>query len=266
MAFFGIDPQLASALLTAAQLTVCPMQDAPRVEVYFSYDPPVYNANYTSATLKRSMQKNDPDTTHVGGKGLLLGVTSSKVTDGTNVHFSLLSDKKGNTCIYPVRIVLNIRYDAGVFIASELKDMECSYKITMAHENQHVRYDIQTLNEYLPRIQMEMMHYLKAFGYQGRGPFRSGEATAVQKQLLEEIRRAAAPMYERMREVRRMRQESLDTEESYRKQSDICDMDKEKLREVYRTTYMTAEQAEAPKVQPAARANKAAPAAQKEKK
>jgi hypothetical protein len=241
MAFFGIDPQLASALLTAAQLTVCPMQDAPRVEVYFSYDPPVYNANYTSATLKRSMQKNDPDTTHVGGKGLLLG-------------------------IYPVRIVLNIRYDAGVFIASELKDMECSYKITMAHENQHVRYDIQTLNEYLPRIQMEMMHYLKAFGYQGRGPFRSGEATAVQKQLLEEIRRAAAPMYERMREVRRMRQESLDTEESYRKQGDICDMDKEKLREVYRTTYMTAEQAEAPKMQPAARANKAAPAAQKEKK
>jgi len=258
MAFLGFDPQLASALLTAVQLSVCPMQDAPRVEAYFSYDPPVYNINYTSAALKKSMQKNDPDITHAGAKGMLLGVTTSKVTDRTNIFFSLLSDNKGNTCIYPTRIVLNIRYDAGVFIASELKNMECSYKITMAHENQHVRYDIQTLNEYLPRIQMEMMHYLKAFGYQGRGPFRGGETAAVQKELMEEIRRAAAPMYERMRDVRRARQESLDTEESYRKQGEICDMDKEKLRDVYRATYMTADQA-APPLPPTARARETAP-------
>ncbi|HEX2752777.1 MAG TPA: hypothetical protein VHP34_06675 [Alphaproteobacteria bacterium] len=257
MAFLGFDPQLASALLTAVQLTVCPLQDAPRVEAYLAYDPPVYNANYTSAALKKSMQNNDPDTTHSGETGLLMGVTSSKVTDRTNVYFSLLSDKRGNTCIYPTRIVLNIRYDAGVFIASEIKNMECSYKITMAHENQHVRYDLQTLNEYLPRIQLEMMHYLKSFGYQGRGPFRASEASSVQKELMEEIRRAAAPMYERMREVRRARQESLDTVESYRKQGEICDMDKEKLREVYRTTYVNDKKT--PDSTPSARARKTNP-------
>lgn len=259
MAFLGFDPQLASALLTAVQLTVCPLQDAPRVEAYLSYDPPVYNANYTSAALKKSLQKNDPDTTHSGETGMLMGVTTSKVTDHTRIFFSLLSDNRGNTCIYPSRIVLNVRYDAGVFIASEVRALECSYKITMAHENQHVRYDIQTLNEYLPRIQMEMMHYLKSFGYQGRGPFRSGEATMVQKELMEEIRRAAAPMYERMREVRRTRQESLDTAESYRKQGEICDMDKDKLREIYRTTYMTTDKA-APNIPASARARETNPA------
>lgn len=238
MAFLGLDPQLASALLTAVQLTVCPLQDAPRVETYLSYDPPIYNANYTSAALKKSLQKDDPDTTHSGETGLLMGVTTSRISDnGTNVFFSLLSDKRGNTCIYPTRIVLNIRYDAGVFIASEIKDLECSYKITMAHENQHVRYDIQTLNEYLPRIQLDMMRYLKSFGYQGRGPFRAGETQTVQKQLMAEISRAAAPMFERMRNVRRARQGSLDTEESYRRQGEICDMDKERLREIYLTTY-----------------------------
>lgn len=237
MAFLGFDPQLMSALLTSIQLTVCPLQDAPRVEAYLSYDPPVYNGNYTSASLKKSLQKDDPDTTHTKETGLLMGVTTSKTSGGTLVHFSSLIDRSGNACVYPSRIVMNIRYDAGVFIASEIKELSCSYKITMAHENQHVRYDIQTLNEYLPKIQMEMMYYLKSFGYQGRGPVRRGDVDAVQKQITAEIMRAAEPMFERMRQVRRTRQESLDTTESYRKQGEICDMDKAALRDVYLKTY-----------------------------
>lgn len=259
MAFLGFDPQLVSALLTSVQLTVCPLQGAPTVEAYLSYDPPVYNANYTSASLKKSMQKDDPDTTHTKESGLLMGVTSSKTSGGTVVHFSSLVDRSGNACVYPNRIVMNIRYDAGVFIASEVKNLECSYKITMAHENQHVRYDIHTLNEYLPKIQLEMMYYLKSFGYQGRGPVRRGDVSTVQKEITAEIMRAAEPMFERMRQVRRTRQESLDTEESYRKHSDICDMDKPALKEIFSKTYATLAK-DAPETGSNARARKTNPA------
>lgn len=258
MAFLGFDPQLMSALLTSVQLTVCPLQGAPTVEAYLSYDPPVYNANHTSASLKKSLQKDDPDTTHTKESGLLMGVTTSQMSGHTQVYFNALADRSGNACVYPNRVVLNIRYDAGVFIASEVKDMECSYKITMAHENQHVRYDIQTLNEHIKKIQLEMMYYLKSFGYQGRGPVRRGDIKSVQQDISKEIMRAAEPMFERMRAVRRARQESLDTSESYRKQSEICDEDKAKLREIYQTTYANISKEE-PKADSKTRARKTNP-------
>lgn len=238
MTFLGLDLQLASALLTAAQLTVCPLQDAPRVEAYLSYDPPVYNSNYNSATLKESMAKEKDGIAHTTDDGTMIkGVTVPSIRHRVNTTFSTLTDKQGNVCLYPSRIVINIYYAAGVFISSDVKDLDCTYKITMAHENQHVRYAIQTLDEYLPRIQLEMMYYLRSRGYQGSGPMRRSDVAKAHEQIVREMVSAAEPMVDRMMQVYRTRQGSIDTAESYRKQSDICKKDHPVLLERYLKTH-----------------------------
>lgn len=241
MTFLGLDLNLASALFTAAQLTVCPLQDAPRVEAYLSYDPPVYNSNYNSATLKKSMAGEKDAKTHTTDDGFMIkGVTVPSIRHKVNTTFSTMTDKRGNVCLYPNRIVINIYYAAGVFISSDVKDLDCTYKITMAHENQHVRYAIQTLNEYLPRIQLEMMYYLRSRGYQGSGPMPQSEVNKAYQHIVNEMVSAAEPMVERMMQVYRQRQGSIDTEDSYRKQSDICKKDHDALLERYLKTHPVA--------------------------
>ena len=231
MAFFGFDiAALAGALFMQAALEVCPVEPAPKVEAHFAADPVYYNEGHGSVTLRRSMEKDKESTLNTDKRKTVFGVTTSITESNFRVSFKTMTDSRGNQCLYVDKAVFWITYKPAVFVSKDIIDLPCSLAVTRAHEAEHVRIDIEAIQEYLPQIQIEMMQYLRALGYQGFGPYKQGEMEKHQQRLLQEIVAASKPMAERLREARRKRQGIIDTPENYRREAEKCPQDRDAIK------------------------------------
>ena len=216
---------------TLAALTVCPVESAPRVEVVFSAEKPFYSQKHDSASLKLSMSKDKESTLATDKRAVVFGATTSVTGGITRVSFKTKTDRSGNQCIYVDKAVFWLDYRPAIFISSDILDMECSYKTTLAHEKQHVAIDIKAIQDYIPYIKVDMLLYLKSIGYQGFGPYNKSELPKHKERLLKSIVKAGQPMIEKLREARRRRQGLIDTEENYRREAAKCPQDRELIAE-----------------------------------
>jgi len=154
------------------------------------------------------------------------------VTDSNfRVSFKTITDSSGNQCLYVDKAIFWITYRPAVFISKDILDMPCSLQVTRAHEAEHVKIDMAAIQEYLPRIQMDMMLYLRSLGYQGFGPYQQSEAAQHQRRLMKDIVAASMPMAERLREARRLRQGEIDTPENYRREAEKCPQERPALQQ-----------------------------------
>jgi len=229
MALFDIGPAFALKLLTQVALGACPVADAPKVDVHFATEPLYYSEEHSAHTLKKSMAKDKESTLATDKRSVVMGVTTSVTTSNFNVSFKTLTDEQGNQCIYVDKAVFWITYKPAVFVSKEILDLPCSLGVTRAHEAEHVKIDAAAIQEYLPRIQLDMMIYLRSLGYQGFGPYPQGESAQHQQRLLKEIVAASVPMAERLREARRKRQGTIDTPENYKREAEKCPQDRPAL-------------------------------------
>ena len=231
MVLFGIDTALLAAkAFTLAALTVCPVNDPPRVDVHFTAEKPYWNTSYGSTALRKSMQGDKESTVQTDKREKLLGVTTSKLDSKFHVSFRTLTDRSGNQCLYVDRATFIISYYPAIFIAKEVKGLPCKEKVVHDHENQHVAIDLKTIQEYLPRIKMDMLLYLQTLGYQGFGPYNQSEAPANGERLMKQIIAASLPMVEKLRESRRQRQGIIDTSDNYMRESEKCPEEQNMLR------------------------------------
>lgn len=234
MSFFGIDAAaaaLASTLFVQTTIGACPVMDAPKVEVHFATEPVYYNEEHSAHALKRSMAADKESTLATDKRSVVMGVTTSITGSNFNVSFRTLTDESGNQCIYVDKATFWISYKPAVFISKEILDLPCSLKVTREHEAEHVKIDIAAIQEYLPRIQLDMMMYLRGFGYQGFGPYPQGELEKHQQRFMQEIVNASKPMVEKLKQARRMRQGVIDTPENYKREAAKCPQDKPALQQ-----------------------------------
>lgn len=230
MALFGLDiAALASALMLNVAIEACPVGDAPKVEVHFATEPLYYSEDHTAAALKKSMARDKESTLATDRRAVVFGVTTSVTGSNFRVSFNTLTDSAGNQCLFVDKATFWITYRPAVFISKDILDLPCSLKVTREHEAEHVKIDIAAIQEYLPRIQIDMMMYLRSRGYQGFGPYKQSEAPEHQKRLMQEIVAASEPMAERLREARRKRQGEIDTPENYKREAEKCPDDKPAL-------------------------------------
>ncbi|MFH1157666.1 MAG: hypothetical protein V1721_02085 [Pseudomonadota bacterium] len=220
-----IPPVFFSKALTLVTLTVCPVKDAPRVEVLFGADKSFYTEQHSSATLKESLQQDKESTLTTEKGSTVFGVATSLTTGLFHVSFNTLTDQSGNQCLYIDKATLAITYSPAVFVSSDILDLACTYQTTQEHEWQHISIDLAAMQEYIPHIKMDMLLYLRDLGYQGFGPYRQYETPKHVKELTHQLDKASEPMVENLREVRRERQRSIDTLENYKRESEKCPQD-----------------------------------------
>lgn len=220
---WGLDmAALAGALMLNVAMGACPVENAPKVDVHFATEPVFYSEDHTAATLRKSMAKDKESTLATDRRAVVFGVTTSVTDSNFRVSFKTITDSGGNQCVYVDKAIFWITYRPAVFVSKDILDMPCSLKVTRQHEAEHVKIDMAAIQEYLPRIQMDMMLYLRALGYQGFGPYKQSEAAQHQRRLMKDIVAASMPMAERLREARRLRQGEIDTPENYKREAEKC--------------------------------------------
>lgn len=217
-------PLLLSKYFVLAQMTVCPLQDfVPEVEVYFKPSKPLYSVDAPSSDLTRAMSGN-PDAVHVKDTTSMwrtLGMTEAQMGGGNySVNYAGRVDAYGNTCLYPSKVTFNLEYKPNIYIAKEVTGLPCTMRVTRLHEQRHVAADRHIIKQYVPKIKMEILWYLRSLGPQG--PYPQGQVPQETKRIVKEVVDAVMPMIERLVETRRQRQGDIDTAENYRYESSLC--------------------------------------------
>ena len=222
MLFAGIHSTLIPKAYLLAQLTVCPAGNAPTVNVMLGVEKTYYNETLTAAQITKSMMGDKESTYATDSRSMLGGVTTSKLTSEVNFNYRQMSDDAGNTCVYINSANIALYYYPAIFIAKDILDKPCYSKVVKDHEQQHVDIDIKALNEYIPKIKVDMLRYLQTLGYDGFGPYTPADAEKQQAVLANNVMAASKPMVEKMREDRRERQGAIDTLENYRREQAKC--------------------------------------------
>lgn len=223
MSFFALLPVLAKSYVLAT-LTVCPPGNAaPRVDVYFVPEKPVYITEAPVKALTMEMARNK-DVSHVTertGKWRVFGITEGRMEGSNyNVSFDGLSDQQGNKCIYVNKVNFVVRYKPTIFIASELKKYECVFKMTKLHEERHVATDLKIIRKYMPKIKMEILRFLWRYGPQG--PYPAHDTNNQTSRIVKEVVTSVQPMVDKLFEARRLHQGDIDTIENYKYESGLC--------------------------------------------
>lgn len=221
---FGVPTLALAKTFLLAQLAVCPPAlEAPRADVYFLPSKPEYVTEAPIKALTAEMSKNPDSTFASDSRWFVEGITTSGIESTQfNFDFNHLQDQSGNACLYVHKVYFSIVYEPTIFLAKELqgKGRECRLKMVTLHEQRHVATDLNTINEYMPKIKMDMLWYLRSLG--PIGPFQLGQLAEEQKKAAQGIFKAAEPMVKKLIDVRRARQSSIDTVENYRQEAMLC--------------------------------------------
>lgn len=231
---FGVPSLNFAKAFILAQLTVCPPPlEAPHADVYFLPKKPEYVTEAPIKSLTAEMKNNPDSTVATDSRWFVEGITASGVDAARfNFDFTNLRDESGNTCLYVHKVYFTIMYEPTIFLAKELKapGHECRYKMVKLHEERHVATDLKTINEYMPKIKMELLWYLRSIG--PLGPYGEGQIASEVQKKEKDIMTAVGPMMERLIKARRARQGSIDTIENYRQESGLCPDDHLKLEDL----------------------------------
>jgi hypothetical protein len=220
-------PLLLAKAFILAQLTVCPPpSEAPHADVYFMPQKPEYVTEVPIKELTQEMAKNPDSTFATDSKWYVEGITASGV-EGMQYgfDFTTIGDSSGNVCFYVHKVYFSIVYEPTIFLAKELQEKghECRAHMVKLHEERHVATDLATINEYMPKIKMDLLWYLRSLG--PLGPFTSGSAKQEVMKAEKGIADATVPMIKKLIQTRRDRQGSIDTIENYRQESALCPND-----------------------------------------
>jgi hypothetical protein len=218
-------PGLALAkAFVLAQLTVCPPpSEAPHAEVYFLPKKAEYVTEAPIKALTETMRNNPDSTFATDSRWFVEGVTASGVDAARfNIDFNTLRDESGNTCFYVHKVYFSIIYEPTIFLAKELKEKghECRYKMVKLHEERHVATDLNTITEYMPKIKMDLLWYLRSLG--PVGPVSGAQIPVEVKKVRDDTVKAIEPMTQKLVQTRRARQGSIDTIENYRQEAALC--------------------------------------------
>ncbi len=213
-------PLFLAKMYTLAQLTVCPLPDAaPHVDFQFLPEKPIYITEAPSAALGAAMKGNVDSTIATDSRWRVGGLEEGPIEPELHMEFDTVSDGS-SMCIFLSNIHLTMHYRPTIFIAKENKGLECRFKVVKLHEERHVATDLKVINEYIPKMQMELLWYLRSLGMQG--PYPVGQQTVQMQTMAKNIGLAIKPIYEKLINTRRARQGMIDTVENYKHESSLC--------------------------------------------
>lgn len=149
---------------------------------------------------------------------LVLGLTKlSEHALHMTYQLATLGLRDGRQCIWMTRIDARLG-DAvmNVYVASEYAPDSCEYGVILNHENTHVRFNLETLRDWMPSVQAALTEAAKhKFPVIFDGPPTNDD---LDHYLLDNT----AAVFGLMNEDLRRRNASIDTPENYRRENAKC--------------------------------------------
>lgn len=216
-----------------ASTALCPKPEAPPVvEVLFRPEPTGYSEAHDAKYLMTAPRLNDAGKAHKGAPGswVKLGVTDSRIRTQVGINGNMLTfPQSGKKCYYLEKVTYEIVYTPFVYVASDIRDLKCTYDRVRAHEQEHVAINYRSLKSHLPQVKKGMEAYIARFAHRPFGPFAPERMESNRQMILEQLRAAGQPFVDQMEAGRRRRQDSIDTDESYRRDAEKCPQDRAEI-------------------------------------
>lgn len=220
----GLELALATHLLVNASAgaapVTCPAQQKATVNIKWRADPVRYNFTQSENQLR----KMHIDTVNPYGKQVRTdvgGLMSGSIQVKSNFQVSNLGYESLNlVCLWMDQVNIDISMAPTIYIASEHKQGTCRHNAVMEHELKHVATDKQIAAEYTPKIKAALNNALARVGVVGPKPMR--EQPAYQKKMMDYLGAEVRKVTDQMYEVRKQRQQAVDSLAEYERVSRLC--------------------------------------------
>lgn len=217
---FGIELLSPPAAIVLAGLFSCEAKPPPRIKVTVSAGSIVYDLSKSSGGL----QGFDIDTVspyQAGEHTKIGGLTGGEINISTDIGISLTKNMLLNKgCVWLSDVMIRIKSDPTVYIASEYKPGSCRYRTTVEHEMKHVTVDTKILNEFAPHIEAAAKNAVADINV--IGPVKLNQIEKIKVDINKKIEEALKSPIETLHEQRRERQQAIDTREEYDRLSRLC--------------------------------------------
>ena len=203
-----------------AGLFSCEPSTAPAITVQFQNNPPQIS-NTRSSTYLLNLKK-DSSSPNYGREfpnldGLTSGVFQFKFDlDFTNTEQMMLH----TACVQTKAVSVVITYTPTVYISSSAAPGSCRYAATMEHEMRHVSTDIDTINEFIPRIKTLAKAALASTAHPK--PINENEEESAQNDVSEQLSQVLEEETNAIQKARKSRQALVDTRAEYERLSRAC--------------------------------------------
>ncbi len=220
------DPAIAIPPINHSQYVVpvaaskCERHAPPKVTVKVINKKVKYSTKKSSAQLGGfDIDTVSPYSSDVHTK--ISGLTASKIGVETGASISSSTNPILKTgCLWYEEIIVTIVNDPTVYIASEHKNNKCRYNKTLKHELKHVSVDRKTVREYSNKIKYAAQKQAKKTGAVRLE--RGKSLSSIQKEMLKEINSAIKVVVNKMNDVRKRRQQAIDSKKEYDRLSKSC--------------------------------------------
>jgi len=210
LAIFGALAVTLTAGVTPAHAKRCddlPVS-APTIRINVEFRSPTIRTNVSKAKLRQFHE----------GPANPMGLTKIAYVHrvGMGVNFQPMPGGKGG-CYEPSVVKIDIIVGpVMVYLASELKSSSCAYRVTLAHENQHVDNTREALQRYTPRLRNDILAALPKW----MQPARSGRDGA--RKLQAKLEPIVAKMMKAMTGDAHEKDAAMDTPQAYAAESRKC--------------------------------------------
>jgi len=146
-----------------------------------------------------------------------LGVT--QISDSIRYSFvtANLPLRDGRVCVWLTQVTASLGDSVmNVFVAGDYAPDTCEYKVILNHENTHVRFNIETLRDWMPTVRAELVEAAKK-----RFPVIF-PGTPTDRQLSDQLLDNMHNVFALMNEDMAKRNATIDTPENYRREHAKC--------------------------------------------
>ena len=160
--------------------------------------------------LERASERPPPGWT-------MLGLTKISDSLRTSFKFATVALADGRVCVWLTEVNAQLGDPVmNVYVAAEYAPGTCEYKTILDHENTHVRFNLETLRDWMPSVKAALTETAKR-----RFPaiFATQPSDdALRERLLENL----YSVFDLMNDDMRKRNASIDTPENYKRTAALC--------------------------------------------
>jgi hypothetical protein len=206
-------PAAAAYILAAAHGCSAPQ---PQLDFDFNVKKTAYVYTVSAEGLLRLKLKSGP----MGHAGKMSGLTENVFTRNLAIHGKETKRPDGWSCFAPTRVVAKMELKPTVYISSAYRAGSCRYRVTRAHELEHVKIATDTLEEYAPVILSRLRKAVAAAGV--AGPTTPEQLKRRRQRIVKSINSAYESVTAEMERKVALRQARIDTEDEYRRIAGLC--------------------------------------------
>jgi len=195
--------------LLLVQLSGCPAAPPPTVTLNIHAERPRYDESLSMTGLTERFGNATSYNNFAFTDMKIGGLTDARIGQRYKVY-PLVMREGDYACLGVKEVVVDIYYDAVVYIPSEFPRNSCHYSVTLEHEHGHVTTALNAVGEYRAKFDAEIKRTVEGLGPQGPHIDDPSVLDAEVQSITEQIGDTVQTVFAEMLETNQQRQYAID--------------------------------------------------------